>query len=169
MVWLVSILALISSFPSHFSRPLGAVPRAPTTVGITVTFMFYRFSVLWKDPSICLPFRFLLFSHYSSLEQQYLLNNKFFSSYNIWFSGQDWLTPLYRKVLENFMGFIFLVKFLFLHDRFVISCTIPNESPFPTSRAHSSISFVTACCIRLLCDSPFHLYLYITYTCYYHN
>ena len=38
MVWMVLILPLISS---SFSRLLGIVPRAPTTIGINVMLMFY--------------------------------------------------------------------------------------------------------------------------------
>ena len=42
-VWMVLILLLISSFFSLYSKFLDSDPRAPSTVGITVTFMFYSF------------------------------------------------------------------------------------------------------------------------------
>ena len=39
----------IFSFPSRFSRPLGSVPRAPTSIGITVTSSFHSlFSFLFS-------------------------------------------------------------------------------------------------------------------------
>ena len=44
-VWIVSILPLISSSPRRFSRLFGTISRASTTIGITVTFMFYSFFV----------------------------------------------------------------------------------------------------------------------------
>ena len=76
VIWMVSILLLISS---PFSRYLGTVPSAPTTNGITVTFMFFSFfCFFWQDPSICLSFRFLSFSLHFVLEQQNSLDNKFF-------------------------------------------------------------------------------------------
>ena len=41
-VWMIWILFLFSTFSSLISRPLGAVPRAPTTIAITLI-MFHRF------------------------------------------------------------------------------------------------------------------------------
>ena len=46
VVWLVSTRPLISKSSSLYINPLVAVTRAPITLGITVTFMFHRFSVL---------------------------------------------------------------------------------------------------------------------------
>ena len=46
LVWMVSILSLISSSPSFFSRPLGAFPRASSTISITVIFMLHSFYFL---------------------------------------------------------------------------------------------------------------------------
>ena len=43
IVWIALILPMISTYPSLFSRPLGTISRAPTMIGITVTFMFYSF------------------------------------------------------------------------------------------------------------------------------
>ena len=41
VVWIFSILPLISIFPSLFFRPLVTIPSSPTTIGVTVTFMFH--------------------------------------------------------------------------------------------------------------------------------
>ena len=43
VVWVVSTRPLISESSSHFTTPLWTVPRAPMTIGITVTFTFHRF------------------------------------------------------------------------------------------------------------------------------
>ena len=48
--------------PVPLSKHLGTVPSAPTTTGITVTFMFYRFLlVLWQGLSVCQYFCFFFF------------------------------------------------------------------------------------------------------------
>ena len=43
VVWMVSTRPIISKSSSPFMNPLVTVPRAPITIGITVTFMFYGF------------------------------------------------------------------------------------------------------------------------------
>ena len=43
MVWMVSVIPLIFSSLGLFSRFFGTVPRAPSMIGITVTFMFHNF------------------------------------------------------------------------------------------------------------------------------
>ena len=43
VVWMLSIILLISSSSSLFSDFLRTVPRAPTTIGITVTNRFHKF------------------------------------------------------------------------------------------------------------------------------
>ena len=43
VIWMVSFLLLVFTFPSFFFMLLGSVPRSLTTIGITVTFMFYIF------------------------------------------------------------------------------------------------------------------------------
>ena len=43
VVWMVSTRPLISKSSSHFINPLGTVPKAPITIGITVTCMFHSF------------------------------------------------------------------------------------------------------------------------------
>ena len=43
LVWMASTGLLISRSSSPFTNPLGIVPSAPITTGITVSFMFHRF------------------------------------------------------------------------------------------------------------------------------
>ena len=43
VVWMVSIRPPTSKFSSPFRNPLVTVPKAPITIGIIVTFMFYSF------------------------------------------------------------------------------------------------------------------------------
>ena len=43
VVWIASIRPLISKSSSPFSNPLMTIPRAPITIGITVTFMSHSF------------------------------------------------------------------------------------------------------------------------------
>ena len=43
VVWIVSILPLISHSSYPFTKPLGTVPRVPITIGTTVIFMFHNF------------------------------------------------------------------------------------------------------------------------------
>ena len=43
LLWMVSIRPLVSKSSSPFNNPLLAVPRAPITIGINVTFIFHNF------------------------------------------------------------------------------------------------------------------------------
>ena len=44
VVWVVAILSLTSTSASLSSKSFGTVPSAPTTIGITATFMFEIFN-----------------------------------------------------------------------------------------------------------------------------
>ena len=46
-VWIISIFPLTSSSRSRFYRFLGTVQRAPTTIGITITFVFHFFQLYY--------------------------------------------------------------------------------------------------------------------------
>ena len=61
-VWLVSILSLISNSFCSLFKTLGAVPSAPLTSGITVTFL-----VLWQSQDTCRSFFF--FDFYSVIRR----------------------------------------------------------------------------------------------------
>ena len=73
VVWMVSTCSLISKSSSPFTNPLGIVPSAPTTIGITVMFhsffsslaryrLFYHYFQLWchnKHDRNLLPYMLL--------------------------------------------------------------------------------------------------------------
>ena len=52
----------ISNFSNPLIKPLGTVPSTPITIGITITFQFHSFFVLWQGLITCLSFCFLWFS-----------------------------------------------------------------------------------------------------------
>ena len=62
IVWIILNLPLISSFPSPFSRLLGTVPRAPTTIWYHHHFHIPQLFQLWQQTGIYPGFCFLLFS-----------------------------------------------------------------------------------------------------------
>ena len=57
VVWIVSSRPLISKSPSPCTNPLVTVPNALIRIGITDTFIFLNFSILWQGPGIYLSFR----------------------------------------------------------------------------------------------------------------
>ena len=58
VVWMVSTCPLISKSCSPYNNPSVTVPSAPTVINISVTLMFYSFSVLLQDLDIYLSVRF---------------------------------------------------------------------------------------------------------------
>ena len=85
VVWMVSTRTLTSKSSSPFSNPLVTVRKTPITIGIIVTFMFYRF------------FNSLARSRYLS----------FFShsfSFILWSAG--------RGKVNNFTSSLFLLIFI---------------------------------------------------------
>ena len=81
VVWMVSVLSLISSSSNLFSGNSRIVPKTPTTFGINIAFMFHSlFSPLARSKCFCVSFCFLSFALYDPLEWQNLLVDKFFCS-----------------------------------------------------------------------------------------
>ena len=75
--WTILIHSPISKSFS-LEKPLGAVPKALNTIGITVTVMFHSFFLASrKGPKICLPFPFLLFPLGGPPELQNIQDGKF--------------------------------------------------------------------------------------------
>ena len=62
VLWMVSILPPIFDSSNPLFNALETVPSAPTTIGITVTWMFHRFFlVLWQSPIFVYLFTFFSF------------------------------------------------------------------------------------------------------------
>ena len=77
LVWMVSARLPISNSSSAFNKSLGIVPSALTTIGITVTLIFFSFSVFWKSLSTHLSFRLLWYPYCGPPGQQSALFDKF--------------------------------------------------------------------------------------------
>ena len=80
VVWMVSTCTLISKSSSPCTNPLMTVPRAPITIGMTVTFMFLSFFQFPSKVQV-LIFLFIFFQLllHGQLGQQSLKFSKFFS------------------------------------------------------------------------------------------
>ena len=128
VVWMVCTCSLISKFSSPFNNPLGIVPSAPTTIGITVPFLFaiffssrarFRYLFLFS-PS----FNFILWSTRieKSTVRQILFFSFFFprfiffvNSHLVWSSGRNQTTHLYFKISETFEHLILKDGFWVVH------------------------------------------------------
>ena len=73
VVWMVSTRPLISKSSSPSINPLETVPRAPITIGISVTFMFYSFFQFLCKVQILILFAF--FQFYSGVRQDSKIQN----------------------------------------------------------------------------------------------
>ena len=119
-----------------FARPLGTIPNAPITIGITVPLMFqsiFSFSATSRYLfTFSLSFFFLL--------RRRLLKAKFTWSQVLFFSW--WLTkglvfwlrlgdPFYLKIPEKFMSFIFLDGLWFAHILFGFMVKFKSLAQFP--------------------------------------
>ena len=109
---MISLITLISNPSTLSSKLFGTVPSTPLTIGITITLMVSSFLVLLQGRSICLSFRFLLFSHSGPPWQQNSLNNKFSSFlffffffvdlHLVWYSSRDELIWSQRFLCVSF-------------------------------------------------------------------
>ena len=120
VVCMVLILPLISNSSCLFCKSLGTVPCIPTTTGITVTFMFYSFLLLWQGPSICLFFRFLYY---------HLLIRVFHISVSWWSFTRVWVTAslLVSRTLLSILAVLNNVVVLMVSTRLPTS---KSSSPF---------------------------------------
>ena len=85
VIWMFSTCPLISKFFSPFTNPLGIVASALVTVGITVTFMLYRF--------FCSLAKSRYLSHFSLLFNFTLWSTRHTLLFG-WFSVFCWLLLL---------------------------------------------------------------------------
>ena len=123
VVWIVFICPLISKSSNPFANPLGIVPSAPITIGITVIFMFHSFfsplardryssffsvslSLLYGMPRWQSP----LFGRLSFLVD-YLL---------VWSSGQDKVICLYFKHPKKSVHLIIQADYEFCLNHFFV-------------------------------------------------
>ena len=67
VVWIVSILRLIFSSSSLFSKAFQSVPSAPTTTSITFTLMFHGFFLYFSGKVQVFLYLFTFFYFYSML------------------------------------------------------------------------------------------------------
>ena len=87
VVWVVSILPLISNSSSFLSKYLGTVPSAPTTIGITDTLMFSSFFIVLRQGlDICSCFFVFLLLFSGPQEQQNLQDCNFSFFFSFFFS-----------------------------------------------------------------------------------
>ena len=56
VVWMVSSRPPILNSSCPLPKPLEIILSASIFTGITVTFIFHSFLLIWQDPSICLSF-----------------------------------------------------------------------------------------------------------------
>ena len=85
--WMVSTCPLTSKPPF-----LLAVPKAPITIGIIVTFTFHSFSIPKQGPGTCPSFHFLsvIFTGLPVQESSQFYKFSFFVNYHkVWSSGLD--------------------------------------------------------------------------------
>ena len=106
-------------------RPLGVIPRAPTTIDVIITFMFHRF-----------------FSSLARSRYLYIFSLSFIST--LWSAGMGWFR---RSVCDSKSQRILCVPF---SRTTLLNFSLAQFQPFPTIHAYSCISFAPVFCIRLL-------------------
>ena len=157
VVWIVSVLPLRFSSPTLFSRPLGTVPTAPTTIGITITFMFHSFSsslARSRYLSIFSPsFTFTLLS--AGITKSTRWQGPFFFLVNTRSRLLAWIewsvcTPKSQGISCIFKNSSSLYT-ICQYGQILTFCKIFSESAFPPSCALSCNLLVLICYI-LLCD-----------------
>ena len=173
-VWIVYTCLLIPKSSSSCINPLVTVPKAPVTIGITVTFMFHSFFcslarskylsffllslnfTLWSARTAKSAIRQVLFSRW--LLQSLVIRARLIDPFV--FQNPRGVCASYS--LWQILSCAYTIC---LYDQISISCTIPRESSCPPSRILFYTPSVLICCMHLLCGWSFRLYRYITYIC----
>ena len=150
---MVSTRPPTSKSSSRFNNPLVTVPKAPITIGITVTFMFHSFF-----NSLARSRYLSLFSHSSSFILQSTETAKsiilqifffFVDYYKVWSSSRDQVIRLYIKVPQEFVCVIFQEKCWVVHIPFVGMVKFKFLAHFPVDYlAHPVVSSL----VHLLCQ-----------------
>ena len=143
--WMVSTRPLISKSSSLSTNPLVTVPRAPITIGITVTFMFHSFSVLKQGLSTYLFSFSFSFTQWSPGTAKSFIR-LFFFSFFFFFVVVDSLDLVVWPRLDGLFVSQNLREFCASHfieqilgSAYTIcetstSCTLPRGSPCPPNR-----------------------------------
>ena len=137
---MVSTRPLISKSSSPCTNLLVTVPRAPITIGITITFMFHCFSIPWQGRDTYLSFSFLSILLCGQLEQQSPNFDKF--HFSCWllqdlivlpYLGNPFVSqnPTGVYVFHSQKQILCCVYTIFSYVQIQISCTIPSGSPCP--------------------------------------
>ena len=174
IVWMISTCPLISMSSNPCTNPSVTVQIAPITICITVTFMFYSFSIPWQGPGTNFSFRFLSILLCGQPKQQ----NPQFSKLFCWVLlglvawprlGDPFVSQNPRVVCVShspgkILGFAYTI---IPYGHISISGTIPNKSLSPPSCFYSYTlsALIIICCIRLLWDWLFRLYRHMIYIC----
>ena len=123
VVWVVSTRPVISKFSCPCTNPLVTVPRAPITIGITVTFTFlslFNFQARSSYLSFfSLSFRLTLSS--AGTAKSTILKGFFFlvDYHKVLLSGRDLVIRLNLKIPKEFVSLILQDRFWVVHISFV--------------------------------------------------
>ena len=143
VVWIVSTHPLISKSSSLYTNPLVTVLRAPSTIGITVTFMFHR---IFQFRSKVFIFLSAFFPFYSVVSRNNKVHNSV-SSLFLSFQGLVvWprLGDFYLIITENFVRFILQDWFWVVHISSVRMIRLQFLAQFPVDHfAHPVVSSLT--------------------------
>ena len=157
----------MSSCP--LTNPLVTLPKAPITIGKTVTLMFTSFlNFLARSQYLSFFSLSLNFTLISTGTTKFTILQVFF-----FFQGLvDWPRLDDPFVSQNPRGvcvshsrgqMLCYACTICSYGLISISCPIPCGSPCPPSRVQSYTFSVLICCICLLCDYTFLLYHHVIY------
>ena len=149
---MVSILQLISNSSSSFSRFLGTVLSTQPTIGITFILSFFQFSgkvqvfvylfafysVIYRNSQIHFTANSLSLSLFLSLSLSLFCHST--QGLVFWFGLGDAFVSQSPKVYYGFhsLGVILVcANIIWQYGQVSLSCTIPQELPFPLSHTSS--------------------------------
>ena len=121
LIWMVSILPLISISSSLSFKIFGIIPNAPITIGITITHIFHGFFIIWQGLNICQSFHFYFHSTIGWNSKIQLTRSSLF--FFFWLvndrcglvvetRGSVYIVlflPFYNHSLQCFLGDVFLL------------------------------------------------------------
>ena len=130
-----SPLVLFPNPPVPLSFLLVTVPRAPITIAITITIMFYSFFIFLQGPGIYLSLRFFFFQFYYVVRRDSKVYNSASTLFLLLFNIIKFIRLakicLYLKILENFVRLILQDRFWVVHLLFVHMVKFQFLAQFP--------------------------------------